>query len=79
LTEKIKLCYDRELDQARMQLADFKRQFYEYQENVSERIKAGVREEVNSIDGVMKMKAAQYKDLSVKTVKQQKLDEHMSK
>lgn len=27
LTEKIKLCYDRELDQTRMQLADFRHQF----------------------------------------------------
>ena len=30
LTEKIKLCYDRELDQARMRLADFGHQFREY-------------------------------------------------
>ena len=27
LTEKIRLCYDRELDQTRMQLADFRKQF----------------------------------------------------
>lgn len=43
LTEKIKLCYDRELDNARMQLADFRKQFLEYQDNVTEQIKAGVR------------------------------------
>lgn len=30
LTEKIKLCYDRELDQTRMQLADIRHQFQEF-------------------------------------------------
>jgi len=44
LTEKIKLCYDRELDQTRMHLADFRKQFGEYQAGVSEKIKALVRE-----------------------------------
>ena len=67
LTEKIRLCYDRELDQTRMQLADIRRQFCEYQESVSAQIKARVREEAHSIDGVMKGKAEKFKDLEVKT------------
>ena len=74
LTEKIRLCYDRELDQARMQLADFRKQFMEYQESVSAQIKARVREEVNSIDGAMKAKADKFKELGTKTA-QQKLRE----
>jgi hypothetical protein len=69
LTEKIKLCYDRELDQTRMQLADIRHQFKEYQDSVAAKIKAKVREEVNQIDGVMKKKATQYKDLDRNTKK----------
>ena len=57
LTEKIKLCYDRELDQTRMHLADFRKQFGEYQDTVSERIKAYVREQDTSIDERMARKA----------------------
>lgn len=67
LTEKIKLCYDRELDQTRMLLSDFRKQFSEYQQSVSAKIRAEVREEVNTIDGVMKKKANHYKDLGQKT------------
>jgi hypothetical protein len=45
LTDKIRLHYDRELDSARMQLKDIKRQFYDYQQTVSAMVKAGIREE----------------------------------
>jgi hypothetical protein len=57
LTEKIKLCYDRQLDQARMHLADLRKQFGEYQDSVSEKIKALVREEETTIDDRMARKA----------------------
>ena len=43
LTEKIKLCYDRELDQARMRLADFGNKFREYAQAVESEAKAYVR------------------------------------
>ena len=35
LTEKIKLCYDRELDQTRMQLAEFRGAFKDYKEGIT--------------------------------------------
>ena len=50
LTEKIRLCYDRELDETRMQLADYKMKYHEYGENVAGIIKQLVRDEVNTID-----------------------------
>ena len=53
LTTKIQLCYDKELDTARVQLTDIKKQFSEYQESVSAIIRQKVREEQNTIDGVM--------------------------
>ena len=49
LTEKIKLCYDRELDQTRMHLADFRKQFGEYQEGVTEQIEDFVRHHAHTI------------------------------
>lgn len=77
LTEKIRLNYDKELDSARVQLADIKKQFHEYQESVSAMIKAKVRQEQNTIDGVMKKTAARFKDLAVptKVQEQQQLEE----
>lgn len=44
--------------------------FLEYQESISAQIKAHVREEVNSIDGVMKLTAERFKDLDRKTNEQ---------
>lgn len=62
-----------------MQLSEFRKMFVDYQESVSQQIKAGVREKVNSIDGEMKQMASKFKDLSVKTNKQLKLEEFKSK
>lgn len=70
LTEKIHLCYDRELEKARAQLKDIKTQFSEYQEGIAAKIKAMVRQQVNSIDNVMQSEASRYQNLSKKTGRQ---------
>jgi len=70
LTEKIRLCYDRELDEARASLSDIRKQFTEYQDTVSAMVKAKVRDETNNIDGVMKSKAEKFKDLATRTKRQ---------
>jgi len=57
LTEKIRLCFDKELNQARSQLNDIKIQFTEYQNTVAAIVRAKVREETNNIDSVMYHKA----------------------
>ena len=54
MTEKIKLCYDRELDEARMQLKEIRLKFNEFAKAVYEKVKSNVREETNKIDAVMK-------------------------
>lgn len=79
LTEKIKLCYDRELDETRMRLADFRGAFKDYKEGVSQEITARVRAEVNGIDATMKAKAALFSDTSQPTRRQQALAEHQAK
>jgi uncharacterized coiled-coil protein SlyX len=73
LTDKIRSCYDWELDQTRVQLADIRAKFHDYQESIAAQIKASVREEVNTIDGVMKVAAERFKDLDRKTAGQQKV------
>ena len=50
LTEKIKLCYDRELDQTRIQLTDIVKKFKDHRETVKYSIEANVRQEINTID-----------------------------
>jgi hypothetical protein len=67
LTEKIQLCYDKELDMTRMKLNDVKIGLKEYQDSVNEKVKANVREKINTIDAIMKQKANTYKDLSIPT------------
>lgn len=50
LTEKIRLCYDRELDQTRIQLTDIVKKFKDHRETVKYSIEANVRQEINTID-----------------------------
>lgn len=63
LTEKIRLCYDRQLDQASMEVADIKQQFKEYGVVAGAIVKKHVNEEVGNIDDEMKKKANYYQDL----------------
>ena len=79
LTEKIKLCYDRELDQTRIQLTDIVKKFKDHRETVKYSIEANVRQEINTIDSTMKHKANIYKDLKQKTDKETKLEEFKNK
>ena len=67
LTEKIKLCYDRKLDQTEMQLAEHKTRFKEHQETVAAQLQQQARELTMDIDGLMKKKADEFKDLDRKT------------
>ena len=47
-----------------MELDECKKKFLEYQNNVSARVMADVRDNCNNIDAVMKHKAEVFKDLS---------------
>jgi hypothetical protein len=77
LTEEIRLCYDRELAQTKMQLADKEHQFKEYQESFNATIKAEVRNNHNQIDGVMKQTAERYKELKKPTKRQEAFEKHV--
>lgn len=79
LTEKIRLCYDRQLDETRIQLTDIVKKFKDHRETVKYSIEANVRQEINTIDQTMKQKANIYKDLEQQTDKEKKLDEFKSK
>ena len=63
LTEEIRLCYDRELAQQKMLLADTQHQFNEYRERCYAEIKKEVQGETHGIDKKMTQVANQYKDL----------------
>ena len=67
LSDKIRLNFDRELDQRAMELEQCKRKFAEFQQNINSRVMADVRENVNGIDALMKNKAEMFKDLSRQT------------
>ena len=67
LTEKIKLCYDTDLDQSRMLLADYKKQLLEGRQKLSSDVNRDVRVIQNEIDEVMKKKVLTYRELDRKT------------
>lgn len=50
-----------------MKLNDVRMGLKEYQDSVNEKVKANVREKINTIDAIMKQKANTYKDLSIPT------------
>jgi len=79
LTEKIKLCYDKQLDETRMQLIEMRICEKNYHKEVDAKIAGEVREQVNKIDGEMKQKANQFKDLKRNTKKQEKFNEYVAK
>lgn len=61
LTEQIHVTYERELNQTRMELAECRRKFQDFQQAMSTVVTADVRENINSIDAIMKGKAEAYK------------------
>lgn len=67
LTEKIKLCYDTDLDRSRMLLADYKKQLLEGRQKLASDVKGDVRKLQNAIDEEMKEKVRTYIDLDKKT------------
>ena len=79
LTEKIKLCYEKELDMTRVALKNVQLGLTDYQKTVEQTVKAEVREHVNKIDTVMKKMANKYKDLNQDTKKEEFFKEFLSK
>ena len=64
LSDKIRLEFDKELNQRESELIEANRKFADFQANISARVNADVRDNVNNIDTVMKNKAELFKDLS---------------
>lgn len=79
LTDKIKLCYEKELDTTRANLSTVTLGLKDYQEKVKQEITAEVRSHVNSIDEVMKRMVNRYTDEGIPTKKEEKFEEFMSK
>lgn len=69
LTEKIKLCYDRELEETRLQLADYKQKYQEYGNNVATMIKELVRNKFNTVDKSIREMAKMFEDLDIELEK----------
>lgn len=64
LSDKIRLDFDRELNQREVDLIEGNRKFADFQANINARVNADVRDNVNNIDTLMKNKAEMFKDLS---------------
>lgn len=64
LSDQIYVSFERELNQTKMELNEYKKKFAEYQAAMAMVVNADVRENINSIDGIMKAKAELFKDLS---------------
>lgn len=64
LSDQIYVSFERELNQTRMELSEWKKKFAEYQAAMATVVNADVRENINSIDAIMKGKAEVFKDLS---------------
>jgi hypothetical protein len=79
LTDKIKLCYEKELGTTRADLSTVKIGLKDYQEKVREQISADVSKYKNEIEEQSKKMAIAYKDLDVPIKKQQLFDEFLSK
>jgi septation ring formation regulator EzrA len=64
LSDQIYVSFERELNQTKMELNEYKKKFAEYQAAMATVVNADVRENINSIDAIMKGKAELFKDLS---------------
>ena len=63
LKEKIRLYFDKDLEQTRVLLAEQKRKFKEYQLTLNAYMRENVAENINYIDEVMKKRVEAYKDV----------------
>lgn len=64
LSDQIYVSFERELNQTRMELSECRKKFAEYQTAMATVVNADVRENINSIDAIMKGKAEVFKDLN---------------
>jgi len=63
LKEKIRLYFDKDLEQTRVLLDEQKRKFREYQLTLNAYVRENVAENINYIDEVMKKRVEAYKDV----------------
>jgi hypothetical protein len=54
LKDKIKLRYEKDLDQTRMELLDQKKKFGEYKAALNSTMNGEIKENINEIDGLIK-------------------------
>ena len=64
LNEQIGVAYERELKQTKMELKECRRKFLDFQEAIATTVYAGVRENANGIDTLMRNKAEHYKNMA---------------
>lgn len=62
LNEQVGVTYERELKQTRMELAECRRKFQDYQSAIDTTLTAGVRENINGIDILMRNRAEYFKN-----------------
>ena len=63
LKEKIRLYFDKDLEQTRVLLDEQKRKFKEYQLTLNAYVREHVTDKINHIDEEMKERVKQYKDV----------------
>ena len=70
LHDKITLFFNKKLNTTETLLKESQNKFKEYADSVKAHLNANVRDNVTSIDAIMRKKAEMYKDLSVDTNKE---------
>ena len=64
LNEQVGVTYERELKQTRMELTECRRKFQDYQNAIDTTLTAGVRENINGIDILMRNRAEYFKNMA---------------
>ena len=63
IKDKVRLYFDKDLEQTRVLLVEQKKKFKEYQQTLNSHIKLDVKNNINYIDEVMRERVEQYKDI----------------
>jgi len=63
IKDKVRLYFDKDLDQTRVLLEEQKKKFKEYQQTLNSHIRADVTDNINHIDEVMRERVERYKDI----------------
>ena len=63
IKEKVRLYFDKDLEQTRVLLDEQKRKFKEYQISLNSTMRKNVAERINYIDEEMKLRVEAYKDV----------------